>query len=61
MTEIMCKKYNLMLDTIPYKPLPGKLGDKILSQISNKAWQDWISHQTILINEYRLSANKLHQ
>lgn len=55
MTKILCKKFNEELDAIPYKPLPGELGDTILAQISNKAWQAWLSHQTILINEYRLN------
>ncbi len=36
-------------------PLPGELGKKIYEQISKEAWQQWINHQTMLINEYRLS------
>ncbi|AJC49414.1 oxidative damage protection protein [Allofrancisella guangzhouensis] len=55
MTKVLCKKYNQELDAIPYKPLPGELGEKIQAAISNKAWQDWLAHQTILINEYRLN------
>ncbi|QIV94806.1 oxidative damage protection protein [Allofrancisella frigidaquae] len=55
MTKVLCKKYNQQLDAIPYKPLPGELGEKIQAEISNKAWQDWLAHQTILINEYRLN------
>ncbi|ASG68399.1 putative Fe(2+)-trafficking protein [Francisella halioticida] len=55
MTTILCKKYNQELDVIPFQPLPGELGKKIHAEISNKAWQAWLSHQTILINEYRLN------
>ena len=28
---------------------------KIFEHISNEAWQGWIKHQTMLINEYRLN------
>jgi Fe-S cluster biosynthesis and repair protein YggX len=36
-------------------PIPGELGQKIYAQISKEAWQLWINHQTMLINENRLS------
>jgi len=36
-------------------PYPGDLGQRIFDNISNEAWQLWIKHQTILINENRLS------
>lgn len=36
-------------------PFPGELGQKIFSTISKEAWQLWLNHQTMLINEYRLS------
>ena len=55
MSKILCKKYNQELDAIPFKPLPGELGKKIQAEISNQAWQAWLAHQTILINEYRLN------
>ena len=40
------------LERIPY---PGELGKRIYESISAEAWQAWIRHQTMLINEYRLS------
>ena len=40
------------LDRIPY---PGALGQRIYDSISKEAWQQWLRHQTMLINEYRLS------
>ncbi len=40
------------LDRPPY---PGELGKKIFDQVSKEAWQKWIGHQTMLINEYRLT------
>jgi Fe-S cluster biosynthesis and repair protein YggX len=40
------------LDRPPY---PGPLGVRIYESVSKQAWQKWLSHQTMLINEYRLS------
>lgn len=37
------------------KPLPGELGERIYNEISAEAWQKWLAHQTMLINEKRLS------
>jgi Fe-S cluster biosynthesis and repair protein YggX len=34
---------------------PGPLGQRIFDQVSQQAWQQWLRHQTMLINEYRLS------
>ncbi|EDY87179.1 conserved hypothetical protein [gamma proteobacterium HTCC5015] len=35
-------------------PWPGEVGQRIYNEISKEAWQAWLSHQTMLINEYRL-------
>jgi len=40
------------LTRIPY---PGELGKRIYENISQEAWQQWLGHQTMLINEYRLT------
>ena len=40
------------LDMLTY---PGELGQKIYDSISKEAWQSWVNHQTMLMNEYRLS------
>jgi Fe-S cluster biosynthesis and repair protein YggX len=40
------------LDRVPY---PGDLGLRIFENISKEAWQQWLRHQTMLMNEYRLS------
>jgi Fe-S cluster biosynthesis and repair protein YggX len=37
-------------------PYPGALGQRILENVSKEAWQKWLGHQTMLINEYRLVA-----
>ena len=39
---------------LDYLPYPGELGQRVYDNVSKAAWQRW-AHQTILINEYRLS------
>jgi Fe-S cluster biosynthesis and repair protein YggX len=34
---------------------PGDLGKRIFDNVSKEAWQKWVQHQTMLLNEYRLS------
>jgi Fe-S cluster biosynthesis and repair protein YggX len=40
------------LDRAPY---PGPLGQRIFEQVSKEAWAGWVRHQTMLLNEYRLT------
>jgi Fe-S cluster biosynthesis and repair protein YggX len=40
------------LDRAPY---PGELGQRVYQQVSKRAWSEWLAHQTMLINENRLS------
>jgi Fe-S cluster biosynthesis and repair protein YggX len=40
------------LDRIPY---PGEIGKRVFENVSKQAWADWLKHQTMLINENRLS------
>lgn len=40
------------LDRPPY---PGELGKRIFENVSKEAWAGWLKHQTMLINEYRLT------
>ena len=37
------------------QPYPGELGKRIFEHVSKEAWQQWVAHQTMLINENRLS------
>lgn len=40
---------------LDYAPYPGALGQRIYANVSKEAWQKWLAHQTMLINEYRLT------
>lgn len=52
---IYCVKLNKNAPGLEFQPYPGELGKKIYEQISKEAWQLWLNHQTMLINEYRLN------
>jgi Fe-S cluster biosynthesis and repair protein YggX len=38
-----------------FAPYPGELGQRIYDNVSKEAWALWVVHQTMLINEYRLT------
>jgi len=40
---------------LDWAPYPGDLGQRIYANVSKEAWQRWLGHQTMLINEYRLT------
>ncbi|MES2219239.1 MAG: oxidative damage protection protein [Pseudomonadota bacterium] len=52
---IECVKLHKTGEGLPTPPYPGELGQRIYETISREAWQQWVAHQTMLINEYRLS------
>jgi len=52
---IHCEKLKKSAEGLDRLPYPGELGQKIYDTVSKEAWQLWLNHQTMLINEYRLS------
>ena len=52
---IHCAKLKKETEGLAHQPYPGVIGKKIYDEISAEAWQLWLNHQTMLINEYRLS------
>ena len=52
---VQCVKLGKEAEGLERPVYPGELGQKIWDQVSQEAWQLWLKHQTILINEYRLS------
>jgi Fe-S cluster biosynthesis and repair protein YggX len=49
---VLLKREAPGLDRAPY---PGELGRRIYEGVSKEAWANWLKHQTMLINEYRLT------
>lgn len=52
---VQCVKLGKEAEGLDRAPYPGEMGKKIFEHISKEAWQAWMRHQTILINENRLS------
>jgi Fe-S cluster biosynthesis and repair protein YggX len=52
---IQCSKLHTEAEGLDFAPWPGTLGQRIYAEISKPAWQQWLTHQTTLINEYRLN------
>ena len=42
-------------EALDYLLYPGEIGKKIRENISKEGWELWVSHQTMLINEMRLT------
>ena len=52
---VNCIKLDREAEGLDFAPYPGELGKRIYENVSKQAWQGWLQHQTMLINEYRLT------
>ena len=52
---VQCIKLGKEAEGLEMAPVPGDLGQRILDSVSKEAWSSWLAHQTMLINENRLS------
>ena len=52
---VQCVKLGREAEGLERPTYPGALGQRIFEQVSKEAWQAWIRHQTMLVNENRLS------
>ena len=52
---VQCVKLGKEAEGLDRAPYFGELGQKLFDNVSKEAWQMWLKHQTILINENRLS------
>ncbi len=52
---VNCVKLGREADGLDRPTYPGDLGKRIYQNVSKEAWQGWMGHQTMLINEYRLT------
>ena len=51
---VFCRKHRQELEGLDAPPLPGPTGQEIFETISARAWAEWQSLQTMLINEKNL-------
>jgi len=52
---VQCVKLGRELPGLAKPPWPGELGQRIFENVSQDAWRQWLGHQTMLINEYKLT------
>jgi len=59
---VTCAKLGEDLPGMIYKPFRDELGERIYEQISQRAWESWLEHSKMLVNEYRLdlTSEKAH-
>jgi len=55
MAEITCSRCAKTSEAIPYRPFPNDLGQRLIDQICNVCWSDWLKLQQQLINHYGLN------
>ena len=53
--NVNCIKLGRVAEGLDFAPWPGDLGRRIFESVSKPAWSEWLAHQTMLINENRLS------
>ncbi len=52
---VNCVKLGIEAEGLDRPTYPGDLGKRIYASVSKEGWQQWVVHQTMLINEYRLT------
>jgi Fe-S cluster biosynthesis and repair protein YggX len=52
---VQCILLGQQAEGLDRPPYPGELGQRIYDNVSKEAWQRWVKHQTMLLNEYRLT------
>ena len=52
---VQCVKLQKEAEGLDRPPYPGELGKRIWESVSKEAWQQWLGHQTMLVNENRLN------
>lgn len=52
---VFCEYEHRETEGLDFVPWPGELGKRVFAHIGKSAWAAWLAHQTMLINENRLS------
>lgn len=52
---VHCEYEKRDTEGLDFVPWPGELGKRVFAHIGKAAWAAWLAHQTMLINENRLS------
>ena len=52
---VFCQREQRETEGLDFVPWPGEMGRRVFAGIGKQAWAAWLAHQTMLINENRLS------
>ena len=52
---VNCIKLGREAEGLDLPPMPGELGKQLYNTVSKEAWETWLKHQTMIINENRLN------
>jgi len=52
---VFCDVDKIEAEGLDFAPWPGDAGKRVFTHVGKPAWQRWLAHQTMLINENRLS------
>ena len=52
---VFCQYEGREAEGLDFVPWPGDAGKRVFAHIGKPAWAAWLAHQTMLINENRLS------
>ena len=50
-----CVRLKTVAPALDFAPIPGALVQRVFENVSKEGWAQWLKHQTMLINENRLS------
>lgn len=52
---VFCQREQRETEGLDFIPWPGEMGKRVFENVGKPAWAEWLAHQTMLINENRLS------
>jgi len=52
---VNCIKLGVEADGLDFPPYPSDLGKRLFFNVSKQAWAEWLTQQTMLVNEHRLN------
>ena len=53
--QVKCVMLGVEAEGLERPTYPGELGQRVFENVSKEAWGEWLKHQTMLLNEYRLT------
>lgn len=55
MPEVTCTRCGKAREGFDRPPFPGPIGARVVAEICQNCWSDWLRQQTMLINHYGLN------